>query len=32
LELFTPEQTMKYFEHFRVDPEHIPKYEHIFSA
>ena len=32
LEPFTPSQTMKYFEHFRVDPEDIPKYEHIFSA
>ena len=32
IEPFTPSQTMKYFEHFRVDPEDIPKYEHIFSA
>ena len=32
LELFTPEQTMKYFEHFRIQKEEIPEGEYIFSV
>ena len=31
LELFTPNQTMKYFEHFRIQKEEIPEDEHIFG-